>query len=96
MVVTVSTVNAYVAGQLVYFSIPFNYGMFQLNGLTGQITSIDVTNLIFTVAINATQFDQFTVPSTGEKPATLSPSGCRNIYNNLSEPFHALDGMVGN
>ena len=34
MVVTVSTSNSYIVGQKVYFSVPFDYGMFQVNGLT--------------------------------------------------------------
>lgn len=96
MVVTVSTANSYVVGQKAYFSIPFDYGMFQLNGLTGEITAVDVTNLILTFNINSTQFDKFVVPVGGEQPASLSPSGARNIYNTTTVPFHSLNGQVGN
>ena len=100
MVVTVTTPNAYVVGQKAYFSIPFDYGMFQLNGLTGQITVVDPTNLIFTTDINASIFDAFVIPSGGEQPATMAPSGSRNLTNlntNLKlVPFHALNGQVGN
>jgi hypothetical protein len=96
MQVTVTTPNQYVVGQLAYFSIPVDYGMFQLNALTGQILTVDPTNLIFTVSIDSTQFDQFVIPSGGEQPASMSPSGARNIYNNTTVPFHAINGMVGN
>lgn len=96
-VVTVITPNSYVVGQCVYFSVPFDYGMSQINSLTGTIINVDITNLIFTVNINTTLFDSFINPPSGsEKPATLSPAGSRNIYNNLTVPFHSLNGAVGN
>lgn len=95
-VVTVSTANTYVVGQVVYFSVPFTYGMFQINSLSSTIQSVDVTNLIFTMDINTILFDTFTVPISGEQPATLSPSGSHNLFNNTTVPFHALDGTVGN
>jgi hypothetical protein len=96
MVVTTSTQNSWIAGQKAYFSIPFNYGMQQLNTLTAQITSVDTTGLIFTFALNSTQFDPFSVPSNVFQDATMSPSGSSNIYNFTTLPFHALDGAVGN
>ena len=95
-VVTVTTSNQYVVGQRVYFSVSFTYGMFQINSLSSTIQAVDVTNLIFTMDINTTLFDAFTVPVSGEQPATLSPSGAHNIYNNTTVPFHALNGTVGN
>lgn len=96
-IVTVSTTNSYVVGQLLYFSVPFTYGMFQINELTGQILAVDVTNLIFTVNINTTQFDVFVTPSMfQEQPATVSPAGSRNLYNTTTEPFHSVNGGVGN
>jgi len=95
-VVTVSTTNQYVAGQVVYFSVPFSYGMFQINGLSSKILLVDVTNLIFTMDINTLLFDTFAAPVGGEQPATLAPSGASNIYNNTTVPFHSLNGTVGN
>ncbi len=94
-VVTVSTTNEYVAGQVVYFSVPFTYGMFQINGLSSKILKVDVTNLIFTMDINTILFDAFTIPLSGEQPASLSPSGANNIYNNTTVPFHS-EGNFGN
>lgn len=96
MVVTTTTANNYVVGQLVYLSVPRTYGMFQANQLTGQITAIDPTNLIFTLNINASNFDVFSIPAPGkEMPATMSPAGSRNIYNVTSVPFHS-QGNSGN
>lgn len=97
MVVTTDTPNAWVPGQLGRFSIPFDYGMFQLNGLTGQVIAVDTTNLMITFDIYAGQFDAFVTPPFGaEQPATVAPAGARNIYNITSVPFHSLNGQVGN
>lgn len=99
MVVTVTTPNSYVANQLAYFSVPFDYGMFQLDGITAEIAVVDITNLILTFNLDSTQFDAFVIPGAGvkkERPASLSPAGSRNLYNNTTVPFHALNGQVGN
>lgn len=99
-IVTVTTPNSFVVGQRFYFSVPFDYGMFQINTLSGEILVVDVTNLIFTINIDTIQFDSFSIPSGGEQPATVSPSGSRNLTNlntNLKlEPFHSLNGLIGN
>ncbi len=98
MVITVTgqlPENIYVVGQLVYLSVPFDYGMFQANSLTAEIIEINGSN--FTVAIDSTQFDPFVVPvGNVERPATLSPAGSRNIYNFTTVPFRSLDGARGN
>ncbi len=94
--VTTNTANSYVIGQIVKFSVPFDYGMFQINGLSGQILSVDGTNLIFNIGINTTQFDTFTSPSGLAQPATISPAGSRNIYNLNQVPFQSKNGGVGN
>lgn len=96
MIITVTTDNDYVVGQLVHLSVPETYGMFQADQLTGTIIAVDDTNLIFTVDINATQFDTFVAPPNfTEKPATIAPAGSRNIYNSTTVPFHS-QGNVGN
>lgn len=98
MVVTVTTANSYIVGQNVYFSIPFPYGMFQLNGLTGNILAVDATNLILTISINSLLFDAFVTPSgvRVQQPATVSPQGSKNIQNYTTVPFHAVNGSTGN
>ena len=99
MVVTVSTPNQYVAGQIVVFTVPFSYGMYQANELEGQIISVDSTNLVFTVNIDSSNFDPFTAPPAGiyyERPASLASAGCRNVYNYTTLPFHAINGSTGN
>lgn len=75
--------NTYIAGQLVNLNIPFGYGMQQANGLTVQILNVSGSNI--TVNMNSTNFDPFSVPSSGTSPASLGPSGSRNLqYSNLT------------
>lgn len=95
MVVTVTESNSYIAGQVVHLTVPDDYGMMQANQLNTLILRVDGLN--FYVQTDATQFDAFTVPSGNVvKPASLSPAGSRNIYNNTFVPFHSIDGNVGN
>jgi hypothetical protein len=85
----------YIVGQLARLTVPFSYGMYQANGLTVQIIAINGNN--FSVNVDSTQFDAFTIPAFGkEMPASIAPAGSRNTYNFTTLPFHALNGMVGN
>ena len=99
MVVTFinSVVNTYVLKQCVVLTVPYTYGMFQANGLTGVIIAINSNN--FTLSIDALNFDQFVVPSGAiEQPASMSPGGSRNLqYNNFTNlvAFQPLNN-IGN
>lgn len=100
MVVTIvnSIYNTYVVGQLVTLTVPPKYGMFQANELTAKIIAISGTN--FTLNVNSTGFDVFSIPGASlpppSKPASLAPAGSRNIYETTLEPFHSLNGTQGN
>ncbi len=99
MVITISVdsitaSNTYIVGQLVKLVVPRLYGMYQANGLVGQINLINGSNI--SVDIDSTYFDPFVIPvSTGaEVPASLSPAGSRNLeFNNLTKqvPFQSLN-----
>jgi hypothetical protein len=96
MVITVEESNTYIVGQMVKLTIPSDYGMFQADQRTGVIVAINGLN--FSVNIDSTQFDTFTIPPSGiyrERPASLSPAGSRNIYNTLAVPFRS-EGNFGN
>ena len=96
MTITVATPNNYIVGQLVTLTVPFDYGMYQANGLTAPIIDIDPTGLIFSVAIDATQFDPFVIPAMYQPmPAQLTSAGARNVYDYTQLPFHSLTN-VGN
>ncbi len=95
MVVTVSTSNSYIVGQVVHLTVPYDYGMIQADQLNVKITAIN--GLTFSLNVDATQFDAFVTPSGAVvKPASLSPAGSQNIYNFNFVPFHSIDGNVGN
>lgn len=94
MVVTVTTTNSYVVGQIVHLTVPDDYGMIQADQLNAKIITIDGLN--FSLNIDATQFDAFVTPSVGVMPASLSPAGSNNLYNFNFVPFHSIDGQVGN
>lgn len=98
MVVTIdidpiTEANTYITGQLVRLTIPFNYGMQQANGQTGQVVTVSGNNI--TLDIDSTKYDVFSVPSGGEQPASLAPSGSRNLpFNNTTSniiPFKSLN-----
>lgn len=100
MVVTIvdSIYNTYVLGQLVFLTVPDDYGMFEANQLTGEILEISGTN--FTVNIDAAGFDAFVLPNPSDypvpsQPASLAPAGSKNIYNTDEEPFRSLNN-IGN
>jgi hypothetical protein len=93
----ISQVNTYIVGMAVRLFVPYNYGMFQANNLVGTITAINGN--VFTLNLDSSQFDQFTIPITGEQPATISPNGSRNYQytngSNQSVPFQSYNN-IGN
>lgn len=93
---SVTASNTYLAGQLVKLFIPFGYGMQQANGIQAKIINRD-GNQIF-LDVDSRQWDSFSVPASGEMPASMAPAGSRNLeYNNNTNeaPFQSLNN-VGN
>lgn len=92
----ISQSNTYIEGQLVRLTIPFNYGMQQANGAIYKILSNDGTNIVLDV--DSRKFDPFSVPVSGEMPASLAPYGSRNVeYSNNTNTlaFQSLNN-IGN
>ncbi len=89
--------NTYIAGQLVRLTVPKTWGMYQANGLTGQILSVGSSTML--VDINSTNFDAFTNgSSSAETPASLASSGSRNLeFSNTTNkvPFQSFNN-IGN
>lgn len=89
--------NTYQAKQLIKLFIPRGYGMFQANGCICEILSTNGNDI--SVNIDSTNFDAFfTPPPNTEQPASLSPSGSRNLQfdnNTRLVPFQSLNN-VGN
>lgn len=84
--------NTYIAGQLVKLTIPFGYGMQQANGKIVEIE--DVSGSDISLDLDARSFDPFSVPASGQKPASMAPYGSRNLdYSNETGrvPFQSLN-----
>jgi hypothetical protein len=79
--VTTSINHQFVVGNQVFFQIPPQWGMRQLNGLTSYVSAIPAPNQI-TVVLNTSTFDPFVVPTPGPfiviDPAMVLPSGNQN------------------
>lgn len=95
--VPANSYNSYVPDQVVRLTVPKTWGMFQANGLTGKILNINTTTMV--IDIDSTYFDAFVDgSSSSETPASLAPSGSRNLqYNNFTNnvPFQSLNN-IGN
>ena len=96
---TTTAADTYVVGQAVRLTVPVTWGMFQANGLTGVILSIDSIGQTMTLNIDSSQFDAFIyAPTSLDTPASLAPAGSRNLeYNNFTNkvPFQSLNN-IGN
>lgn len=93
-VVEVSILNSFVVGQLVTFSVPSDFGMVEMDQLTGKVTALDegATNHSITVDIDSSAFTAFAFPASGSFPGascfpTVAPAGSRNIYDTTNVPF---------
>jgi hypothetical protein len=100
MVITTSSntdqVNTYIAGQNVKLIIPATWGMQQANQKTANIVSVNSNQL--SVNIDSTLFDPFANPNDGSGPASLAPSGSKNLqYSNITNniAFQSYDN-IGN
>lgn len=74
--VTTSFDHDYITGEIVRIYVPDTFGMRQIDKLTGEIT-VTATNT-FTIDINTTTFDAFSVPSGNVQYAQVVPIGERN------------------
>lgn len=81
---TTTQANTYVVGMSVKLTIPKPYGMIQANGQVGKILSIVGSDM--QLDIDSSLYDPFVLPiSSAQGPATISPSGSRNLeYSNLT------------
>lgn len=91
--------ETYIAGQVVRLNVPRTWGMFQANGLTARIMSVDSNANTMHLDVNSMYFDAFIDGSgSSETPASLAPAGSRNLeYNNTTNqvPFQSLNN-IGN
>jgi len=70
----------YVVGMKVHFSIPYSFGMTEMNALTGTIVAMSAANYTMTVDIDSSAFTTFAFPASALSPgaqlfATIAPAG---------------------
>ena len=70
----------YVAGMKMNFSIPYSFGMYELNSVTAKILSVDSANYQVTLDLDTTAFTTFAFPASSASPtaqlfATAAPAG---------------------
>lgn len=85
--------NYYVVGMKIHFSVPYSFGMTQINQLTGKILAVNAvaaTSNIgaynLTVDIDSSAFTAFAFPASTSSPtatlfATLSPAGASTQFD---------------
>lgn len=76
----------YVVGMKIHFSIPYSFGMYQMNQLTGTIVAVSAANYTLTVDIDSSAFNTFAFPASTASPtaqlfATLAPAGASTQFN---------------
>ncbi len=83
---SVDPTQHYVVGMKIHFSVPYSFGMTQINGLTGKIVAVSAANYTVTVDIDTSAFTAFTFPASTSSPtaqlfATYAPAGASTQYN---------------
>lgn len=86
---SVDPTQYYAVGMKVHFSVPYSFGMYEMNQLTGTITALSAANYTMTVDIDSTAFTTFAFPLTTASPtaqlfATVSPAGAKTTRDPLT------------
>lgn len=67
-VVTLSVTHQYKIGELIFFRLPNQFGMQELDGKTGRVVAINTSNNTITVDIDTTGFTAFAFPASAAGP----------------------------
>lgn len=102
--VSVDPTQYYAVGMKVHFSIPYSFGMTQMNQLTGKIVALSAANYTMTVDVDSSAFTTFAFPTSASSPtsqlfATVAPAGAstqvdpvtlvQSGYNFQFQPFRS-------
>jgi hypothetical protein len=96
MVVTTVNDHDYVAGMMVTFFIPAQFGMTQLNGVNAQVLSL--TNNTLTINLNSIGFTPFAYPSpltNAYTPPSVIPNSSGPYLPPLPLPYGNQDSFEG-
>jgi hypothetical protein len=69
-VIRLSVAHGYTVGQEIRFVVPAEFGMIEMNGLSGTITAISTALNTITVDIDSTAFTAFVFPAVADVPFT--------------------------
>lgn len=97
-VVQLSVTHGYTVGQVVRFIVPEEFGMVELNNLTGTITAINTTTNTVTVDIDSSTFTAFNFPvdaDTPFSPAMILPVGESVLLPNLNDDATTNTTYIG-
>jgi hypothetical protein len=86
----------YVAGMMIYFSVPSSFGMVEINGKMAKIVSINETNYTMTIDLDTSSYTTFAFPASTATPttrlfATLASSGQLTQQNQLTGVYTGYD-----
>lgn len=82
-VIVFSVDHNYKVDQLIEFVVPSDFGMVELDGLTGKVLEVNATNNSITVDIDTSAFTAFAFPASGSDPfrfAQAAPDGHQKNY----------------
>jgi hypothetical protein len=97
MIVTTVNDHGYVAGMMVTFLIPVQYGMKELNGVNVQVLAIP-TSTTLSIDFDSSQLNAFAYPSplpNAYTPATVIPNSSGPYLTPLPLPFGNQDSFEG-
>lgn len=96
MVITTTTNHGYVAGMIVKFLIPPQFGMVQLNNLKGQVLSL--THDTLTIDLDSSNFDIFAYPAplpNAYTPPSVIPNSSGHYLSPQTLPYGNQDSFEG-
>jgi hypothetical protein len=83
-VVTFSVDHEYVVDQYIQINVPADFGMVEMDGLSGKVVSVDSANNTVTLDIDSTNFTAFAFPESGDIPIRFpiaAPDGHEENYD---------------
>lgn len=93
---SVDPTQHYVVGMKIHFSVPYTFGMTQINGLTGKILAVSAANYTVTVDIDTSAFTAFAFPASTATPtatlfSTYAPAGASTQYDFVTQVHTGYD-----
>jgi len=99
-VIVLTVTHGFTVGQQLRFAVSADFGMVEMDGLSGTVTAIDTTTNSITVDIDSTAFTAYAWPLTAVVPVThgqVIPLGeaAEETYANLLDDATLNTGIIG-